>query len=326
MERIEESMQQKNSSLGNVKLVQVFAPASVGNVAVGFDVLGHALGDVGDTVTLVRSDIPGVRLNKISGVVTGLPVEAEKNTAGAAVIAMCKALGLEESGFEISIEKGIPLGSGMGGSAASAVGAVVALNQMLKIPLNQSELFSYALQGEAISSGEKHGDNVAASLLGGLTMVGPADEPRAIQIPVPNQLRCVLVHPDLQIETKSSRSALPKTYRRELMVEQTANLSAFIVGCFQRDLDLIEKGLKDVLIEPKRARFIPGFNRVKEAAIAEGAMGCSISGSGPSVFAWFRSESSARSGVEAMQKAFTDAGLETTSVVSAVNSPGARVL
>ena len=182
------------TTLGNNKTVTAFAPASVGNVAVGFDVLGHAIAGLGDHVTVVQVDEPGVRVTAINGTEESLPFEVEKNTAATAVATMASALNIE-SGFEISIDKGIPLSAGLGGSAASAVAAVVAVNQMLKIPLSSTELYPYALQGEAVGSGGFHGDNVGASLLGGLVVCGPAESARVTSLRVPGQLRCVVVTP-----------------------------------------------------------------------------------------------------------------------------------
>ncbi len=312
-------------SLGNIREVCAFAPASVGNVAVGFDVLGHALQGVGDTVTVRQSDEPGVRLIGVSGVLESLPTDVERNTALKAVAAMVDSLSLK-SGFEVHVDKGIPLGSGLGGSAASAAAAVVAVNKMLKIPLPINQLYPYALAGERVASGSEHGDNVAASLLGGLAMVGPYGQRYPINIPAPSRLRCIVVHPQIKIETRDARAALKKGFARELVVAQTANLAAFIAGCFEKNIDVIGASLKDLLVEPQRAESIPGFKDVKSAALEAGALGCSISGSGPSVFAWFQSESVATVGADAMAEAFAQAGLSTTVYSSPVNCPGARLV
>ncbi len=314
-------------ALGNTKRVSVYAPASVGNVAVGFDVLGHAIQGAGDKVTVERSAEPGIRVVSVTGVVEDLPLDPESNTAAAAVAAMVADLELE-AGFEIYIDKGIPLGSGLGGSAASAVGAVVAVNQMLKIHLPLAALYPYALAGEmaATGSGNEHGDNVAASLLGGLAAVGPAGHRRPLQIPVPNRLRCTVVRPHLQIETRGSRGDLPDTFQRETAVKQMANLAAFITACHSKDIDVIGECLVDLLVEDRRARRIPGFGAAKAAALDAGALGCSVSGSGPSVFAWFRTETAAIAGGEAMAAAFTAADVESTTITSPVACPGARVV
>jgi homoserine kinase len=315
----------QGSSLGNNRRVSAFAPASIGNVAVGFDVLGQAIQGLGDTVTVEQSDETGVRVIEVTGCVTRLPTSPRGNTAAAAIKAMADDLDLV-SGFELSIEKGIPLGSGMGGSAASAVAAVVAVNQMLKIPLAIQDLFPYALAGESVASGTAHGDNVGAALVGGLAIVGPSEHCRVIQVPAPNQLRCVVVHPDLKIETSDARAALPETVNLGLAVAQSANLAALITACFQRDIELVGLALRDVMIEPHRSHMIPGFDRVKAAAMENDALGCSISGAGPSVFAWFNNETSAGAGLDAMVAAFEEEGLNTSAYASPVNTPGARIL
>ncbi len=314
-----------SNPLGNTRSVTAFAPASVGNVAVGFDVLGHAISGLGDRVTVQRSDKPGVRVTAITGTKESLPLEAEKNTAAAALLAMVDALALG-TGFSVSIEKGIPLSAGLGGSAASAVAAVVALNQMLKIPLSLAELYPFALQGEAVASGGLHGDNVGASLLGGLVVCGPDQSPRVTQLRVPSQLRCVVVHPELKVETKRAREVLPRTHTRELVVRQMSNLAAFLVGCANRDIDLIADSLRDVLIEPKRASLIPGFKAAQQAAMDAGAIGCSISGAGPSIFAWCATESATKQAGPAIAKELAGQGLKCTTYDSAINGPGARVV
>jgi homoserine kinase len=314
------------TTLGNNKVVTVQAPASVGNVAVGFDVLGHSLQGMSDTVMVERSEEPGVRVVEVSGLVKRLPTSSRGNTAAAAVAAMAKGLGLEDAGFDIRLNKGIPLSSGMGGSAASAVGAVVAVNNMLKIPMPQADLYGYALAGEAVASGSAHGDNVAASLLGGLTLASVAEEPGPVQLKVPNRLRCAVVHPHVRIETKEAREMLPKSIPMETVVAQSANFGALIAACYERDIDRIAHALKDLMIEPRRAKSIPGFSKVKQAALDAGALGCSISGAGPSVFAWFVSDSGAAEGAESMVAAFAAAGIESDVLISPISGPGARVI
>ena len=314
------------STLGNNRIVTVQAPASVGNVAVGFDILGHALQGMADTVIVERSDESGVRVVEVSGLIKRLPTSPRGNTAAAAVSAMVQDLGLEDAGFDIRLNKGIPLCSGMGGSAASAVGAVVAVNNMLKIPMPQSDLYAYALAGEAVASGSAHGDNVAACLLGGLTLASIGAQPGPVQLKVPSRLRCAVVHPQIRIETREAREMLPKSVAMETVVAQSANLGALIAACYERDIDRIAHALKDLMVEPRRAKLIPGFAKVKQAAIDAGALGCSISGAGPSVFAWFVSDSGAAEGAESMVAAFNNAGVEADVLISPVAAPGARVV
>jgi homoserine kinase len=262
-----------------------FAPASVGNVAIGFDILGMAVDALGDRVTVSRSSQPGVRITAISGVPEELPLEAERNTAGSALMAMQQALN-PGFGFEMQIQKGIPLGSGLGGSAASAVGAVVAANALLPEPCSKLELLKFAMQGEKVASGSLHVDNIAPSLFGGLVLTVGIDHPRVKQIPVPAGIKSVIVHPHMFLSTKQARAILKRTVELSDFVWQTANLAGFISGCYTDDLDMIRASFQDVVIEPQRQALIPGFNDVRQAAMDAGALGCSISGAGPTMFAW----------------------------------------
>lgn len=299
-----------------------FAPASVGNVGVGFDLLGHVIDGPGDTVTATRTDQPGVLIEAIEGVVTDLPLEADRNTAGRAVQSL---LDTTSAGFGISlvIKKGIPLGSGLGGSAASATAALVAVNALLPEPLPAEQLYPHALTGESVASGSAHGDNVGPQLIGGLVLT---TLDRLVAIPVPNDLHAVVVHPDHIVETRAARASLARPFPIEIIVAQNTHLAKFLSGCYTGDLELIAAGLNDVLVEPRRAALIPGFAGVKQAALDHGAMGASISGAGPSVFGWFTNPDQARSAGQAMIEAFARAGLEARSWVSPVNSPGARLI
>jgi homoserine kinase len=299
-----------------------FAPASVGNVGVGFDLLGHVIVGPGDTVTATRSDRPGVEIESIEGVVTELPLEADRNTAGRAVQALLQA---QKASFGVSlkISKGIPLGSGLGGSAASATAALVATNALLPTPLEAAQLYPYALAGESVASGSAHGDNVGPQLLGGLVL---ATLDRLIAIPIPDNLWAAVVHPDHVVETRAARKSLADPFPIHTIVAQNAHLAVFLSGCYQNNLDLVRAGLKDILVEPRRAQLIPGFAGVKQAALDHGALGASISGAGPSVFGWFTSPDQARSAAQAMIEAFANSGLEAQSWVSPVAAPGARLI
>jgi len=257
----------------------------VGNVAIGFDILGMAVDALGDRVTVSRSSQPGVRITAISGVPEELPLEAERNTAGRALMAMQESLN-PGFGFEMQIQKGIPLGSGLGGSAASAVGAVVAANALLPEPCSKLELLQFAMQGEKVASGSLHVDNIAPSLFGGLVLTVGIDHPRVKQIPVPAGIKSVIVHPHMFLSTKQARAILKRTVELSDFVWQTANLAGFISGCYTDDLDMIRASFQDVVIEPQRQALIPGFNDVRQAAMDAGALGCSISGAGPTMFAW----------------------------------------
>ncbi|HEY6641161.1 homoserine kinase [Povalibacter sp.] len=301
-----------------------FAPASVGNVAVGFDVLGHSFQTIGDKVLARRIAEPGVRIASIGGLVTDLPLEPEKNTAGMAVLSMVRDLQLD-FGIELTIEKGIPIGSGLGGSAASAVAGVVAANALLPTSLSKLELLKFAMKGEAVASGAVHVDNIAPSLFGGLVLTVGIDNPNVKQIPVPPSVRCVLVHPHMVLATKAAREILNRSIDLSDVIWQSANLAGFLTGCFTGDLRLIRESLEDVIIEPQRKLLIPGFQAVKDAAIANGALGCSISGAGPTVFAWC-DEPDAVAIRDAMVAAFAAHKLDSDAWISTLDPTGARVI
>lgn len=301
---------------------RAFSPASVGNVAVGFDILGHAIAGVGDTVSVRRIATPEVRIVAIRGTPFALPLDAADNTAGAALIALREALALP-FGFELEIDKGIALGSGMGGSAASCVAALVAANALLDAPLSREALYPFALTGEAVASGGRHGDNVGPMLLGGLVL---STAERLVPIPVPDAWHSLLVHPDAVLETRRARAALQGSYALGEFVQQSANLALVLSGCFNADASLVRAGLRDVLVEPRRAGLIAGFHAARDAALAAGAMGASISGAGPSVFGWFEHRDAALAAQAAVQQAFAEAGFDSQGWVSPLNAPGARLL
>ena len=302
----------------------VFAPASVGNVAIGFDILGFAVDALGDRVTVSRHEAPGVEISAVRGVAAELPREAGDNTAGRALLALQEAA-RPGFGFRLEIEKGIPLGSGLGGSAASAVGAVVAANALLPQPLSRLELLQFAMAGEAVASGGRHADNIAPSLFGGLVLTVGIDHPRVKQIPVPAAIRAVIVHPHMSIATAQARAILKQSVDLSDFVWQTANLAGFISGCYTDDLDMIRASFEDVVIEPQRAALIPGFQEVRRGAMEAGALGCSISGAGPSMFAWTLA-ASAQAVLAAMRREFARLSLATDHWVVEVRSPGARLI
>jgi homoserine kinase len=304
--------------------VTAFAPASVGNVGVGFDILGFSVDVLGDRVTASVSATPGVTIKAIKGVDDDLPLEAAQNTAGRAVQALVEAAA-PAFGIELEIEKGIPLGSGLGGSAASAVAGVVAANALLSAPFSKLDLLKFAMQGEAVASGALHVDNIAPSLFGGLVLTVGIDHPRVKQIPVPKGVRAVVVHPHLYLATKEARAVLSKTIGMSDFVWQTANLAGFIAGCYSNDVDMIRDSFEDVLIEPQRQSLIPGFADVKAAAMAQGALGCSISGAGPTIFAWALAEQ-AQSALAAMEAQFASRQIGVDGWVIDIESAGARLV
>jgi homoserine kinase len=301
---------------------QAMAYASVGNVAVGFDILGHCVAGAGDRAVVRRIDEPTVRIAAIHGRVTDLPLEASGNTAGAALLSLRRALGLRH-GFEVVLHKGIALGSGMGGSAASCVAALVAANALLERPLPREALYGFALDGEAVASGSRHGDNLGPMLLGGLVL---ATRDRLLRLPVPEQWHCALVHPHTVLETRKAREVLAGGFSLHDVVAQHANLALVLTGLHRSDAELVREGLKDVLVEPRRAPLVPGFARVKQAALDHHALGASISGAGPSVFGWYERREDAERAAMAMSAAFAEEGLASDALVSPINGPAAALV
>lgn len=303
--------------------VRAFAPASVSNVACGFDVMGFAIDNPGDEVTLTISSTPGVRIRRITGDEGRLPLTASDNTAGAPVISMMKHLGID-CGVEIDIYKNMPLGSGLGSSAASAVAAAVAADALFESGLTKDKLLHFALQGEQIASGAIHADNVAPSLYGGFVLIRGYDPIDIIEIPVPDSLWCTVIHPDVEINTKESRRLLPKEIPMESAKTHWGNTAGLIAGLMKQDFGLISRSIKDVVIEPVRGRFIPCYYEMKAAAMASGALGCNISGSGPSVFALSSSHETAAEAGAQMQKAL-DKKISSQIYISRINNHGACI-
>ncbi len=303
-----------------VNRVQAFAPATCANFAVGFDILGFAFAEVGDSVTLTRRKdnrivIEAIDANEV------LPLDVDKNTASVALTHMCKDLKLNV-GFSIQIHKGIPLSSGMGGSAASAVAAVVACNAFLNTALSRQQLAEYALIGEAVASGTAHADNIVPALWGGLTLIKSAHPIEVVQLPIPDVFY-VCVHPHLHVATEQARKILQEQVPLTEMVKQTANLATVIAALYEKDLNLLQTSLADLLIEPQRAKFVPGFYQVKEAAMQAGALGMSFSGSGPSLFALARSKAAAEIIAAEMRSALKNNNIESDYWISRINEKGA---
>jgi homoserine kinase len=299
------------------------APASIGNVGVGFDVLGQAFDAARDSVTAVRETKKGVRLGEVTGLMSSLPDTPARNTALAAAKALLAAADAP-FGARLSIDKGVPMSAGMGGSAASAVAAVVAVNALLAAPLPLAELLPYALAGERVSSDPPPWDNVVASLLGGLVLVARERSESVYRLPTPRGVVAVLLHPPVETKTSAARRMLGASVPMRVAVEHSRRMAAFVAGCASGDVELLRAGLDDLLVEPQRMRLLPALAPVKRAALAAGALGCSFSGSGPSVFAWALTHEAGP--VErAMAAAFREAGLEARAYRAPVASAGARI-
>ena len=308
-------------------VVTAFAPASIGNVGVGFDMLGLAIADVGDRVTARRTNDGGITVTEVFGIDgephRSLSKDAGRNTASIAAASLWRAAGAP-GGLELVVRKGIPLQSGMGSSAASAVAAVVAANELLDEPRPAADLLLHALDGEKFASGGLHADNVAPSLLGGLVLCPPPLLPDCLRLATPENVVSVLLHPHMRIDTASSRRGLARGYTMEQWLTQQGYLAAFVAACERKDVALMRRTLRDVIVEPQRAPAVPCFGAVKEAALKADAFGCSLSGSGPSIFALCPEERAAQVLV-GMEQACRSFGIGCESWVSSLDAPGAKV-
>jgi homoserine kinase len=313
-------------SLQSPRVIAVFAPATVSNVGCGFDVLGFALSQPGDIVTAAPADGSGVRIGGIEGDEGRLTGDPGRNTAGAAVAALLDHLQTTR-GITLSIHKGLPLESGVGSSGASAVAAVVAVNELLGRPAGLDVLMACAMAGESVGCGAPHPDNVAPALYGGFVLARSVQPPDIVRLPVPKGLSCAVLHPHLSIKTAAARALLGDSVRLPDAIRQWANVGALVAGLYSGDLGLLGRSIEDVVAEPKRAGLVPGFHVVKAAAMAAGALGCSLSGSGPSVFALAASLEDAERAGGAMREAFArESAIDCDLWVSPVGTQGARVV
>lgn len=305
--------------------IRAFAPATVANVACGFDVLGFAVESPGDEVTITLNDSGKVTIKSIEGDGGILPLDIEKNTVSLVIQEYLKHLDSQQ-GVEIELKKLLPLKSGMGSSAASSVVGVYALNKLLGEPLEQKDLLPFAMQGEFLACGTAHADNVAPALLGGFVLVKSYEPLDVIKLPVPEKLHATVIHPQVEVSTKNAREILPKDITLKQGIEQWGNLAGLVAGLCQSDYDLISRSLKDVIVEPVRSLLIPGFDLAKQEALDNGALGCSISGSGPSIFALSDSLEKAKKIGSAMESVYKKYDIECEVYVSKVSEQGPRII
>lgn len=304
--------------------VTAFAPATVSNVACGFDVLGFALDAPGDEVTAAWAS-EGVRIGAIANDGGRLPLDAARNTAGIAARALLARVG-ERRGVALNICKGLPLSSGLGGSAASAVAAVVAVDALVGSRLPLDALLECAFEGERVGAGSAHADNIAPCLYGGFVLVRRPNPPDIVRLPVPADLAAVVVHPPLEIETAKARALLGTTVPLADAIRQWANLGAFVDALHRSDFDLLSRAMEDTIAEPRRASLVPGLEAIKAAAAGAGALGCSLSGSGPSLFALCRGLDAARRVASAMTAAVkANIPGDPQTYVSTISARGAHV-
>lgn len=265
--------------------IKVFAPASVANVAVGFDILGFALEKPGDEIIVRPGKEKGLHITTITGAQNKLPLEVSKNTAGYAALRLLQHLGEEDCPIEMEIHKKMPFGSGLGSSAASAAGGVFAVNSYLKTGLSKADILRFAVEGEQIADGAFHADNVAPSLLGGLIMIRDNETLDFKKIHVPPGLFVAIIYPHITVLTRDSRAILAPDVSLKTVIRQSGNLAGFIASMYTADFEMMRRSLEDLIIEPQRAALIPGFYELKEMALKTGCLGFSISGAGPSMFA-----------------------------------------
>ena len=303
--------------------IKVFSPASVANVSCGFDVLGFCLDTIGDIMVVSKTKTKGVTIGTITG--QELPKDPLKNVASVASSALLKAHPTD-GGFRIDIEKRIKPGSGIGSSAASAAGAVFAINEILGKPYSRNELVKFAMKGESLASGAAHADNLAPVLLGGFTLVRSNETLDIIKLPSPNDLIATIIHPKIELKTIHSRAILKNEIPLVKAVKQWGNLGAFISALYTNDYDLLSRSMKDEVIEPTRSMLIPKFGEIKRAAIDAGALGSGISGSGPSIYALSKGKAIAQKVGQAMKVHYDEIGLDYQVHYSSINDKGIKIL
>ena len=303
--------------------IKIFCPATIANLSCGFDVLGLCLETAGDEMIIRKSTKKGIRITKIVG--ADLPLATEKNVAGVAALALLETVE-SDFGFEIEIYKNIKAGSGIGSSAASAAGAVFGINELLGRPFTRKELVLFAMQGEKLACGNAHADNVAPALLGGFTLVRSSNPLDIIRIDSPADLYATVVHPQIELKTSDARSVLKQTVSLKSAIIQWGNVGALVAGLYTQDYALIGRSLHDEIVEPLRSVLIPGFDLIKQTALANGALGSGISGSGPSIFALSKGKDTAQKISVAMSEVYDKMNLPYEIHVSKVNEEGVKII
>jgi len=306
-----------------MEVIKVFSPASIANLNCGFDVLGVSLEGIGDEITLRKVPQKGIKITNIEG--ADLPLETHKNVAGVAGMAMLKDLNLN-FGFEIQIKKGIAIGSGIGGSAASAAAIVFGINQFLEKPLTPQELTFYGMKGEVLASGNEHADNVAPSVYGGFTLITSYTPLNIVSLPVPKDLFVTIIRPHIEIKTKESRATLPINVPLGDAIKQSGNLAGFISSLHTSDYALMAKSLEDVLIESYRKDQIPLFDKARESAIKNGAMAFGIGGSGPAMFSMCKGKEVADQVEAHLNDLYKKSNIQIDSFVSKISNVGSKII
>ncbi|GAA3572498.1 homoserine kinase [Snuella lapsa] len=303
--------------------IKIFSPATVANVACGFDVLGFCLDTIGDEMVIRKTPRKGIHITKVEGF--DLPYETEFNVAGVSALAMYEAI-KPDCGFEIEIYKNIKPGSGVGSSAASAVGSVFGMNELLGKPFNKTELTQFSIKGEALASKCEHADNLAPAIFGGFTLVKSLSPLEILSIPCPDNLYATIIHPQIEIKTAEARAILPKQVALQDAITQWANFGSLIHGLHTSDYGLISRSLNDVIIEPHRSKLIPYYNEVKTAALQSGALGAGISGSGPSIFTFSNGIETAKNVETAIKNVYSNTAIAFDTYVSKINTEGIKII
>ena len=322
---ISENVKYENSPLGHgggVHSIKVSAPATVANLVCGFDILGMALNDPQDVMEMRLLDEPIIKIKHADDY--DLPVEPEKNVAGAALIALQDAA-QKKVGFEVVISKCIKPGSGLGSSAASSAGAVVAANYLLGNIFSKEDLVRFAMNGEKVASGVKHADNLAPCIFGGITLIRAILPLDIIPLSAP-PMHVTVVHPQIEVKTSDARQILRKEVQLKNAIMQWGNIAGLVTGFLKNDYELIGRSLEDVIIEPVRSILIPGFDEVKMNSKEAGALGGGISGSGPSIFMLSKEAQTARKVETIMKNVFQKIGVEFKTYVTSINQTGVRIV
>lgn len=307
-----------------MKSVKAFAPATVANVSCGFDIFGFAVEAPADEIIVTLTDAPGVVIKQITGDDGRLPMDASRNTSGVAIRAFLDKI-KSESGAEIILHKKLPLGSGMGSSAASSAAALIAINHLFDNPLSREQMLPFAMEAERIACGSAHADNVAPSLLGGFVLIRSYSPLDVTKIPTPPGLYCTLVHPHIELKTEDSRRVLKSSIQMRDAITQWGNIAGLVVGLMKPDYGLITRSLQDVIAEPIRSVLIPGFDDIKVTALEHGALGSGISGSGPTIFSLSTDQETAEKVGSEIRQRFVDMKLKSDVFVSRINLTGARI-
>ncbi len=309
-----------------INKIKVFAPATISNVGCGFDTIGFAIDNPGDIISLRLRNDGIVNVKKITGDCGILPYDVKKNTATVAILDMLEHLENKNIGVDVTISKKMPIGSGLGSSAASSVAAVFGMNKLLDNYFSETQVLNFAIKGESIASGAIHADNVAPSLFGGFVLIRDYNPIDIIKLPVPKNLFCTIIFPHIIIETKKARKLIKKRMPLKKARKHFGNIGTLVSGLYESDLNKIGRSIEDEISEPARAALIPNFYDIKNAALTGGAYGCSISGSGPSIFAFSNSLNNAKKIGNAMKKIVMKSGIKSTLYISKINPHGPKVI